>query len=160
MKGMRRFLAILICVVFAFKASAQVLGPLYGGVCAVEYAAGWQGDTPYVTVVVSSESLVFDESPVLMFRLFDGERIRLEGRTVAFWTIRGGAMKDGEFEPSTTVRSVARFPLTLSELEMLRRGVEKVRLSTLPQMYEKTFRRDRIGGRLYDGFAESIEDRF
>ncbi|MDE5707129.1 MAG: hypothetical protein K2H69_03000, partial [Alistipes sp.] len=114
-----------------------------------------------LAVAVSSRALVLDEAPVLLLKTFDGRVIRSEGRKIAFWTVRGGEMDDdGEFEPHTVLRTVARFPLTGEETEMLGGGVAKMRLSTLPQVYEYSFRKDRIGRKLYDSFREVAEHVF
>lgn len=159
---MRKF--FLLCVtalLLSQAASAQSVGEPYGSGCAVEYTAGWQDGAPCLSVVVSSRALVLDEAPVLLLKTFGGRVIRSEGRKIAFWTIRGGETKeDGEFEPSTLLRTVACFPLTEDEAEALGEGVAKVRLSTFPQTYESSYRRDRIGRKLHDSFREAAGRAF
>ena len=106
--------------------------------CKVEYSAVWQDGVPYVIVAVSSDRLMFNDMPTMTVRLFDGDTIRLKGENVATSTSQGGVMVGNIFVPSTELKAIAQF-----------------RISTIPLVHERTFKKDKIGKKLYSFFQES-----
>lgn len=159
---MRRYFLSWIAVLFLTQAaSAQSVEESYSQACTVRYAAGLEEGRPFVAVTVLSRKLVVDEAPLLLMKTFDGRIIRSEGRRVACWTtVPEGEKRDESFEFSTLLHAVVRFPLTEEEVEMLSGGIAKIRLSTLPQTYECSFRKDRIGRKLHALFREAEERVF
>ena len=123
--------------------------------CKVEYSAVWQDGVPYVIVAVSSDRLMFNDMPTMTVRLFDGDTIRLKGENVATSTSQGGVMVCNIFVPSTELKAIAQFPLSKEQVEMFTNGIAKVRISTIPLVHERTFKKDKIGKKLYSFFQES-----
>lgn len=114
------------------------------GSAIVHYYAVWQESKPSLLVTVESDKMVFDEHPVLQLRFFGVEDLlRVEGEQLPPIVVEDQGM----------IR--AKFPLDEGDVELFAKGVSKVRLSTMPYTHEKTFKRDRIGKRLFREFQKA-----
>ena len=60
--------------------------------------------------------------------------------------------------PVTSIISSAQFSITPEQLEMIKSGVTKIRLSTTPIEHEREFTKDKIGKKLYE-FYLNIRDK-
>ena len=98
---------------------------------------------------------MFNDMPTMTVRLFDGDTIRLKGENVATSTSQGGVMVGNIFVPSTELKAIAQFPLSKEQVEMFTYGIAKVRISTIPLVHERTFKKDKIVKKLYSFFQES-----
>ena len=54
--------------------------------------------------------------------------------------------------PISELRVTEVFPMTEKQVELLKNGVSKVSLSTLPIKHERSFNKDKIGRKLHDFF--------
>ena len=63
----------------------------------------------------------------------------------------------GDFSvPMRMVNTMAQFKVTREQFELLREGVAKVRLSTLPIEHERTFKKDKLGKKLYNFYLHQM----
>lgn len=64
--------------------------------------------------------------------------------------------------PITEINSTAQFLITPQQFELLKDGVAKIRISMTPMNHEKSFKKDKIGKKLYDFFIkqQSVSDDF
>ena len=60
--------------------------------------------------------------------------------------------------PVISIISSAQFSITPEQLEMIKSGVIKIRLSTTPIEHEREFTKDKIGKKLYE-FYLNIRDK-
>lgn len=158
---MKHFLLSIICLITFSSAVAQSVGYTYKALaaegCSVKYSALWQDGQPYIVVVVSSDRLVFNDTPIMMMRLFNGELIKSEGKAVNTTTSQGGRIIGKVVVPDTELQVTAQFPITKQQVDMLYNGVAKIRITTLPLTHERTFKRDKIGEKLYYFFQEGAQ---
>ena len=56
--------------------------------------------------------------------------------------------------PVTEISSTAQFRITPQQLEVLNKGVAKIRLSMTPMNHECTFQKDKIGKKLYQFYLK------
>ena len=56
--------------------------------------------------------------------------------------------------PVTEISSTAQFKISPQQFELLKKGVAKIRLSTIPIEHERTFAKDKIGKKLYQFFLK------
>ena len=66
----------------------------------------------------------------------------------------------GVMVPLSSSKSIAQFPITSKQMELLNQGVSKVSLSTLPIVHEKNFNKDKIGKKLYNSYLKEKEEEF
>lgn len=131
--------------------------PLSAHGCSVEYSAVWQDEEPYIVVTVSSERLVYNDKPSLILKLFNENIIRLEGKVLNSSTNSGGVVIGNIILPITQLRAIAQFPITREQIDELEVGVAKVRISTIPLPHERTFKKDKIGKKLYAFFQTGTD---
>lgn len=147
---MKKLLIILFCL-FSLNVFSKSVKYNYKG-CNVEYSATWQEGKPYLVIAVTSNKLVYPENPILMFRCFDDSIIKLTGTSVASSSTQYGIMINNIMAPISKLRVTAIFPMTEEQVELLKNGVSKVSLSTLPIKHERAFNKDKIGRKLHDFF--------
>ena len=82
-------------------------------------------------------------------RTFDDEVLTLEGSVV-----------DNIGIPSFDILSTAQFKCTPEQFEKLKRGISKVRLSMTPENHERTFKKDKMGKKLYKQYLQAAKDDF
>lgn len=56
--------------------------------------------------------------------------------------------------PVTELSSTAQFRITPQQFEILNEGVAKIRLSMTPMNHERTFKKDKIGKKLYQFYQK------
>ena len=152
---MKKLLIILFCL-FSLNVFSKSVKYTYKALkaegCSVEYSATWQEGKPYLVVAVTSDRLVYPENPILLFRCFDDSIIKLTGTSVASSSSQYGIMINNIMAPISELRVTAIFPMTEEQVELLKNGVSKVSLSTLPIKHERSFNKDKIGRKLHDFF--------
>lgn len=162
---LRQILLVISLMTFA-QVSAQSVKytykPLAAEGCRVEYSAIWQEGTPYIVVVVSSDRLAFNDTPTMLIRLFNGELLKLNGKAITSSSEHGGVVVGNVVVPTTELRVTAQFSITKEQVEMLQNGVAKIRISTIPLIHERTFKKDKIGKELHTYFKKGAisEDSF
>ena len=92
-----------------------------------------------VAIMKSDDGLGFLKEPTMLIKNFDGEVVKLYGDNIG---TSSELSRKG-------LGSMAQFVITPEQFEMLKGGVSKVRFSTAPIEHERTFRRDKIGKKLY-----------
>ena len=163
---MKRLLLISNIIIAFTQVSTQSVSytykPLAAQGCSVEYSAIWQEGSPYIVVAISSDRLVFNETPTMMIRTLNDELIKSEGKAITASTSQGGIIVSNVVVPVTGIRATAQFPITVEQIEMLQNGVAKVRISTIPLTHERTFKKDKIGKKLHSYFKKSakLEENF
>ena len=89
-----------------------------------------------------------------MIRTFDEEVIKLEGALIDNDTQSVGIMSGNIMIPVPVISSTAQFIVTPSQLKSLKAGIAKVRLSTTPITHERSFKKDKIGEKLYEFYLK------
>ncbi|MDE6001962.1 MAG: hypothetical protein K2G76_00475, partial [Prevotella sp.] len=81
--------------------------------------------------------------------------IKLKGSLIDNHTKSVGRVEENVIQPETYVYSTAQFRITPEQFELIKNGIAKVRLSTIPVEHERTFRKDKIGRKLYQFYLKA-----
>lgn len=158
---MKRLYFVILSVVFALsfsaKSYAQVIGytykPLAPEGCSMEYTVAISDEQCYIIATISSDRMQFLSDPTMLIRTYNGEVLSLPGELLDNRSESAGIVYGFMVLPVTSVYSRAQFSITPEQMEMLKSGVMKVRLSTTPYEHEREFKKDKIGARLYDMYV-------
>ena len=127
--------------------------------CEMKFSALCNSDEErFIVVQLSSENLVFAPSPKLKIMIFGGKTLELQGEALSSRPNDSAVLIGNFIVPISSTKSVAQFKIDKSQIEALKGGIQKVRLSTVPFVHRKTFNRDKLGKRLYDMLVAASSD--
>ena len=161
-----RKLLLLCLFLFGLDATAQTVGysfrPLAAEGCNMKYSVTKQDSAYYIIVTVRSDRMKFLKESTFLIKNFDGEIIRLQGDLIGNGSESAGIMAGNIMIPVTEINSTAQFRISPEQFELIKNGIAKVRLSTIPIKHERTFKKDKIGKKLYQFYlkAKSKADDF
>lgn len=124
--------------------------------CTVTYSVSLQDTAYYIVVSVSPGDFKFLSSPTMKMKTASGEVIKLKGISIGDEAATA-YKKAGDEIIATRLTTMAMFPATPEQFAMMKEGVTKVRLSTIPFAHERTFDIDKIGKALYDLYIKERE---
>ena len=84
-----------------------------------------------------------------MIRNFSDEVLKLEGMHIGDGSETAGIVAGNMVLPVTELSTTAQFPITPEQMEFLCNGVAKIRITAIPMNHERTFKKDKIGKKLY-----------
>lgn len=149
---MKKLLLILF-LTLGLETIAQTVGytyrPLTAEGCNMKYSVAKQDTAFYIIVTVRSERLKFLKESTFLIKTFDGEIIRLQGDLIDSGSESAGVLVGNMMLPVTEINSTAQFRISQNQFELIKNGIAKVRLSTIPIEHERRFRKDKIGKKLY-----------
>lgn len=123
--------------------------------CSVWYTPSIVNDTAYIVVSVQSDRLVFTDNPTMLVRFFGSDQVmQLSGIKMNTTTKHGGIVVSNVIVPTTDFQAMAMFMVTEEQMAMFEKGVEKIRFTTVPIAHERTFKKDKIGGKIYQNYKE------
>ena len=94
----------------------------------------------------------FPEDAQILIRFFDDSMQQIEGKRLT-----DNQTQEGSFIFKTNVQnSTAEFLLSKEIIEKLKIGIKKIRISTAPTIFEKDYKKDKLGKRLYEQYQKSI----
>ena len=162
---MKKLLLILF-LALGLETMAQTVGysyrPLAAEGCNMEYSVMKQDTTFYIIVTVQSDRLKFLKESTFLIKTFDGEVLRLKGDLIDNGSESAGVLVGNMMFPVTEINSTAQFRISPYQFELIKNGISKVRLSTIPIEHERIFKKDKIGKKLYKFYqdARSKSDYF
>lgn len=147
---------ILVCVLMlniSYQSNAQTVGYTYKALaaegCNMKYSVAKQ-DTMYsIVATVRSDRMNFLSEPTMKIRTFSGKYLELKGTVIGNGSQSAGIVSGNVVIPVTEISSTAQFRITPQQFEILNEGVAKIRLSMTPMNHERTFKKDKIGKKLY-----------
>ena len=165
---MKRLLYIYLVVVFlsGIKATAQTVSYTYKALaaegCNMKYSVAKQDTSYYIIATVRSDRMRFLNEPTMKVRTFNDEVITLSGVVIGNGSQSAGIVSGNIVIPVTEISSTAQFKVTPEQFESIKSGVAKVRLDMTPMNHERTFKKDKIGKKLYQFYlkAKSQDDNF
>ena len=153
-----KVLSILICLFAAIAVNAQTVGYTYKALategCNMKYSVAKQGDSYSIVATVRSDRMVFLGNPTMKVRTFDDTLLELSGVVIGGGSESAGIVSGNLVIPVTEINSTAQFRITPEQFEILKEGVAKIRLSMTPMNHERTFKKDKIGKKLYQFFLK------
>ena len=147
---------ILFCVfafIISYQSNAQTVGYTYKALaaegCNMKYSVAKQ-DTMYsIVATVRTDRMNFLSEPTMKIRTFSGKYLELKGIVIGNGSQSAGIISGNVVIPVTEISSTAQFQITPQQFEILNEGVAKIRLSMTPMNHERTFKKDKIGKKLY-----------
>ena len=140
------------------NAMAQTVGytyrPLAAEGCNIKYSIAKQNGEYFIIATVKSDRLTFLKESSFWLKTTDGEIIKLQGEVIGGGSESAGIVSGNIVIPITEISSTAQFKISEQELEKLEKGITKVRLSTTPIEHERTFKKDKIGKKLYQFYQK------
>ncbi|BCS84900.1 hypothetical protein prwr041_07930 [Prevotella herbatica] len=137
---------LLVCGSYAQTVSYSYK-PLAEEGCCVDYSIAKQNSVYSIIVKVTSNSSLFLKEATMLLKTFDGEIIKLHGTAI-------NVDSQSTNHTSGNMNSTAQFIATPAQLESLKKGISKIRLSTSPIEHEREFKKDKIGKKLYQLFLK------
>lgn len=121
----------------------------------------WKGDSSFLCTKITTQEFVLDTPATVMFKTQKGDVFTLYGEQKGQNTNSTGSgiviNGSGTSSVSTSTGSMQLYPITQEQIELLKDGILKIRINTLPVFTEKTFKKDEIGTKLYKQFVEVKE---
>ena len=140
------------------NAMAQTVGytyrPLAAEGCNMQYSIAQQNGEYFIIATVKSDRLTFLKESSFWLKTTDGEIIKLQGEVIGGGSESAGIVSGNIVIPVTEISSTAQFRISEEELEKLNQGIIKLRLSTTPIEHERTFKKDKIGKKLYQFYQK------
>ena len=142
-----KIILLLFCIVLGLNTKAQTVGYNYKVLaaegCNMKYSVSKQDTIYSVVATVRSDRMNFLNEPTMKIRTFTGKLLELKG------TVIGNGSQSKYCIPITEISSTAQFRIAPQQFEILNEGVAKIRLSMTPMNHERTFKKDKIGKKLY-----------
>ena len=144
---------LMLCLYWGLTVNAQTIGYTYKALaaegCNMKYSVAKQ-DTMYsIVATVRSDRMSFLSEPTMKIRTFSGKYLELKGTVIGNGSQSAGIISGNVVIPITEISSTAQFRITPQQFEILNEGVAKIRLSMTPMNHERTFKKDKIGKKLY-----------
>lgn len=152
-------LLLIIFLALGLETFAQTVGysyrPLASEGCNMKYSVTKQDTTYYIIVTVRSDRLKFLKESTFLIKNFDGKIVKLHGDLIGNGSESAGLMVGNMMLPVTEINSTAQFKISPEQFEIIKNGIAKVRLSTIPIEHERTFKKDKIGKKLYQFYQKA-----
>lgn len=160
----RKILLILLMAVFGCSAFAQSVKYSYKLLskkgCTNVFTVVKQNDKFYIVVTVTSYGLNFVENPTFKVKTLSGEVFDLPGELINNGSTVRGSSYNGTGATRSYNVSTAQFEVTPEQFDILKDGISKLRLSTVPWEHEKEFKKDKLGKKLYKAYLKRLNDDF
>ena len=157
-----KIILLLFCIILGLNAKAQTVSysykPFAAEGCYVSYCVAKQDTIYSIVATVRSDRMKFLSEPTMKIRTFTGEYIELKGSVIGDGSRSAGLINGNIIVPITEINSTAQFTITPQQFEILNHGVAKIRLSMIPMNHERTFRKDKIGRKLYQFYLDIKEN--
>ena len=123
--------------------------PLAEEGCSVSYSIAQQDSLFYLFVTIKSDRFKFLNSPIMKLKTFNNSVLTLNGKSLGDGTTSAGIVIGNMVLPISELQTTAQFQITESQIEMLNEGISKVRITAIPINHERTFKKDKVGKKLY-----------
>ena len=126
------------------------------------YVVAKQNEKFYIIATVQSDRMKFFKESTMMIRTANGDVLKFSGELIDNGTESAGIVSGNMIIPVTSIISTAQFEVSPEQFELLKDGIIKVRLTTIPIEHEREFKKDKIGKKLYEFYldAKNKEDDF
>ncbi len=153
---------ITFILFFVIDSNAQTIGYTYKALaaegCSVKYSVSKHNGRFYIITTVSSDRMRFLKEPTMMVKTTKGDILKFLGEFLDNGTQSAGIVNGNIIIPVTSIISTAQFEVSAEQFEQLKNGIIKVKLSTTPIEHERTFKKDKIGKKLYEYYI-NVRDK-
>lgn len=166
-------IALIVCClqsVFAKQTVSYIYKALSEEGCGISFNIIRNSDGDYLIVSLTADNIILDDNPELKLKFFNGKVLTINGEKQGQinqtalvntgYVIPNTSVVSGVSVPVTTGTSIAKFPITQEQIEMFPLGVQKIRISSVPIVHERVFKKDKIGAKIYQLYlnASNAED--
>lgn len=166
-KTLFRYILVAVLCLVSSNLTAQTVGYTYKALaaegCNMKYSVAKQDSSYYIIATVrSSDRMTFLSNPTMKVRTFNDEVITLTGTAIGNGSQSAGIVSGNIIIPVTEISSTAQFKVSPEQFESIKSGIAKIRLDMTPMNHERTFKKDKIGKKLYQFYlkAKSQDDNF
>ena len=165
-KVLFKYIMVAVLCLVSSNLTAQTVGYTYKALaaegCNMKYSVSKQDSSYYIIATVRSDRMTFLSEPTMKVCTFNDEVITLKGVAIGNGSQSAGIVSGNIVIPVTEISSTAQFKVTPEQFESIKSGVAKVRLDMTPMNHERTFKKDKIGKKLYQFYlkAKSQDDNF
>ena len=165
-KALFKYIMVAVLSLVSSSLTAQTVGYTYKALaaegCNMKYSVSKQDSSYYIIATVRSDRMTFLSEPTMKVRTFNDEVITLKGVAIGNGSQSAGIVSGNIVIPVTEISSTAQFKVTPEQFERIKSGIAKVRLDMTPMNHERTFKKDKIGKKLYQFYlkAKSQDDNF
>lgn len=153
-----KIILLILCLCWGLLSNAQTVGYTYKALaaegCNMEYSVAKQDTIYSIVATVRSDMMKFLSEPTMKIRTFSGKYLELKGTVIGNGSQSAGIVIGNVVIPVTEISSTAQFLITPQQFEILNEGVAKIRLSMTPMNHERTFKKDKIGKKLYQFYQQ------
>lgn len=112
------------------------------------YAQRFDGVSYLIMKIKIDDNRMLSGAPILKLKTTEGEIIKLEG------IIESSETKETTVLNYTSINKhyYVKFEVTQSQIDLLSKGVTKVAINTFPKTFEKEYKKDKVGEKLYQKF--------
>ena len=166
MKRLILFVIIVAMSIAINDVTAQTVSYTYKELaaegCSMKYSVAKQNEKFYIIATVQSDRMKFLKESTMMIRTTNGDVLKFSGELIDNGTESTGIVSGNMVIPVTSIISTAQFEVSPEQFELLKDGIIKVRLTTIPIEHEREFKKDKIGKKLYEFYlnAKNKEDDF
>ena len=105
-----------------------------------------------------TEKMDFENPPKNKMRTFEDNIIELTGEKLTSQDDMVAVPMGVLIIPISEKNIFARFAVTESEMKLINEGVKKIRLYTLPESYDKSFKKDNLGKKIYKQYQKVLSE--
>lgn len=157
---MKKIFVTFALVALTLGVSAQEEVEYHGVGSNADFCAyQFDGDNYIILSFKDDDENRLTNTPVLKLQLKDGTVLRLTGtdnskKTKQNMTNWGFGIMTG----SSSEKHYAMFYVTPEDIEKLKVGVQKLAINTIPEVYKRSLKSDKLGKPLYDDFQKKKGD--
>lgn len=111
----------------------------------MEFFVTKQDTSYFIVACMASEKLLFLKEPTMLLKTFDGDVLKLSGNNIGMNSHSSGIISGNIVIPISVLNSMTQFEVTPEQFELIKKGISKIRISTVPIEHERTFNKDKIG---------------
>jgi len=148
------FIVMMVSVPIKAQTVSYTYKPLAAEGCTMKYSVAKKDSSYFIIATVSSDRLVFLSEPTMKIRTFNGDVLSFDGKVIGNDNESIGVITGSIVLPISGIKSTAQFKVTPEQFEQIKMGVSKIRLSMIPMNHERTFKKDKIGKKLYEFYLK------
>lgn len=160
---MKKALVTMIIALFAgiiSNINAQQVGYTYKALaaegCTMNYSVIKQNEKYFIIAIVSSDRMTFLNDSHMIVKTSKGDILKFHGKLISTDSKSSSAIVSGNMViPVSSIISMAQFEVKPEEFELLKDGIIKLRLTTIPIEHEREFKKDKVGKKLYEFYINA-----
>ena len=148
----------MMCSVSRMQAQNYSIGDLTNHFYKLYFSVKNVDGKIYLYTRMRTEKMDFDNPPKLKIRTFADNIIELTGEKLTSQDDMVAVPMGVFIIPLSEKKIFARFAVTESDMKLINEGVKKIRVYTLPDSYDKSFKKDNLGKKIYKQYQTVLSE--